>query len=165
MKYKSTRGTATHKTFEEVLFAGYAEDGGLYVPTSIPKIDANTLKAWREKNPSYPEIVSEVIKYFISEDEIPLVDQKECVTKAYSKFSIPEILRLKNLRQYGNVQVAELFHGRTASFKDYALSLVGQLIEYFTRIRQQRTIILVNKAQTDKTYFRIQFEVEFFKRA
>jgi threonine synthase len=41
MKYKSTRGGGGEYTFEEALFAGYAPDGGLFVPVSLPCITAN----------------------------------------------------------------------------------------------------------------------------
>lgn len=72
MKYKSTRGDVTGQTFEEALFTGYAADGGLILPETIPKIDAKELKSWAKL--SYVELAKKIVPLFVGEDEIPTSD-------------------------------------------------------------------------------------------
>ena len=128
MKYISSRGAETGLSFEQVLFSGYAKDGGLYFPETIPKIDLETLKTW--KNLKYPEIVRNVMQMYIGEDELPTEDLTRLLENAFSKFESLEepipISRLKN-----GLNIAELYHGPTLAFKDLALGVVGQLYEYF----------------------------------
>ena len=69
MKYLSTRGGVTGLTFEEALLSGYAADGGILLPESIPKLSPSELQAW--SNLTYPQLVFEITSRFISEDEIP----------------------------------------------------------------------------------------------
>ena len=98
MKYISSRGAETGLSFEQVLFSGYAKDGGLYFPETIPKIDIETLKTW--KNLKYPEIVRNVMQMYIGEDEVPTEDLKRLLENAFSKFESSEepipISRLKS---------------------------------------------------------------------
>lgn len=72
MKYKSTRGDVTGRTFEEALFTGYAADGGLILPETIPKIDAKELTSWAKL--SYVEQAKKIIPLYVDEDEIPSSD-------------------------------------------------------------------------------------------
>lgn len=72
MKYKSTRGDVTGQTFEEALFTGYAADGGLILPETIPKIDAKELTSWAKL--SYVELAKKIISLYVDEDEIPSSD-------------------------------------------------------------------------------------------
>ena len=133
MKYISSRGAETGLSFEKVLFSGYARDGGLYFPETIPKIDLETLKSW--KNLKYPEIVRNVMQMYIGEDEIPTEDLKRLLENAFSKFkSLDEPIPISRLRN--GLNIAELYHGPTLAFKDLALGVVGQLYEYFLGNRQ-----------------------------
>ena len=65
MKYISTRGQGTSLSFSDILFEGYAADGGLYVPAQFPKVDAHTLQTWRGL--SYASLAFEVIRLFAEE--------------------------------------------------------------------------------------------------
>ena len=128
MKYISSRGEETGLSFEQVLFSGYAKDGGLYFPETIPQIGLETLKSW--KNLSYPEIVRNVMQLYIGENEIPTEDLTRLLENAFSKFkSLDEPITISNLKD--NLNIAELYHGPTLAFKDLALGVVGQLYEYF----------------------------------
>ena len=69
MKYRSTRGGVSGCSFEQALFSGYSEDGGLFVPEFIPTVSSDTLQAWSKL--SYKELAGEVVHLFISEEEIP----------------------------------------------------------------------------------------------
>ena len=72
MKYKSTRGQVKGLTFEEVLLSGYATDGGLFVPESVPTLNLHELKTWSTL--SYQDLLLQIIPYFISAEEIPFDD-------------------------------------------------------------------------------------------
>ncbi|XP_052229090.1 threonine synthase-like 2 isoform X3 [Dreissena polymorpha] len=72
MKYSSTRGGVSDVTFEEALFTGYAADGGILLPVSIPTVNKATLEKWREL--SFQDLATEIVSLFISETEIPKED-------------------------------------------------------------------------------------------
>ena len=63
MKYLSTRGHADRKQFCDILLEGLAPDGGLYLPTSYPKIDDATLTKWRGL--SYAQLAGEILALYI----------------------------------------------------------------------------------------------------
>ena len=44
MLFRSTRGQDCHKTFEEILLAGLASDGGLFIPEKWPQVDLKAIK-------------------------------------------------------------------------------------------------------------------------
>jgi len=140
MKYISSRGGEKDLTFQQVLFAGYAPDGGLYFPERIPKLEAGQLESW--KSLSYPDIVKKIMKMFISQDEIPVEDLHRIVDDAFQRFENPdqpiEIARLKN-----GLNIAELFHGPTLAFKDLALCVVGRLYNYFLAKKGEHTTVLI----------------------
>ena len=81
MKYISTRGDKTERGFSEILLEGLAPDGGLYLPTSYPKIDDATLTAWRAV--SYAELAGEILSLYI--DDIPQADIKALAAKTSTK--------------------------------------------------------------------------------
>ncbi|KAJ6643306.1 Threonine synthase-like 2 [Pseudolycoriella hygida] len=145
MKYLSTRGGITPVNYEQTLFSGYAPDGGLYVPESIPKLDSCTINEWKQSKQSYTQVVERIARMFIAEDEIPNQDLAEAVDRAYEKFNIVDKIGFKNLNSAKGKPfvLAQLYHGQTGSFKDYAMCLVGQLLEYFSRQRNTKTVILV----------------------
>ena len=66
-------------------FIGYARDGGLYFPESIPTITRDDMEKWSKL--SYPELVRKILPLFISEDEMPRADLNEIVDSAFKKFS------------------------------------------------------------------------------
>ena len=63
MRYISTRGAAPALAFDEVLLAGLARDGGLYVPEAWPTLSAATIAGLAGK--SYPQVVAEVTYPFV----------------------------------------------------------------------------------------------------
>ena len=58
MKYVSTRGGVCGVSFQEALLSGYAPDGGLYVPESLPKLSSSELQSWAGL--SYPQVVEKL---------------------------------------------------------------------------------------------------------
>ncbi|MGO1120238.1 threonine synthase [Rhodovibrionaceae bacterium A322] len=137
MKYVSTRGNAPVLSFDEVLLAGLARDGGLYLPESWPQFSADDLRALRGL--PYPELAARVMKPFIAgsclEDRFDLV-----VAEAYSTFEHSAVVPLKQLDS--NLWLLELFHGPTLAFKDVALQLLGCLFEEVLKERNERITIV-----------------------
>ncbi len=71
MKYISTRGDSTRRSFSEILLEGLAPDGGLYLPESYPQVGGEKLQAlrltWQEKG--YAALAFEILSLYI--DDIP----------------------------------------------------------------------------------------------
>jgi len=119
--YKSTRNADKTVTASQAILKGLAEDGGLFVPTELPKLDVtmNELKTM-----SYQETAYVVMKQFLTdftEEEL-----KHCINSAYdSKFDTEVIAPLVKV---GDTYHLELFHGATIAFKDMALSILPHLL-------------------------------------
>ncbi|KAK4318302.1 hypothetical protein Pmani_010712 [Petrolisthes manimaculis] len=139
MKYCSSRGLESGLSFRDVLFAGYAKDGGLYVPEEFPKLTLDELKSMAHT--SYPGLVFEMARKFISEQEISSVQLKDLIDNNIKKFTTPEVVEIKQLN--GELNIVELFHGPTLAFKDLALSVVGGLLNFYLKENQQNITILV----------------------
>ena len=143
MKYISTRGDAPTLNFEEVLLAGLASDGGLYLPTELPSFSEAQLTAMRSM--SYPELAFEIMLPFV-EDSIPRDDFKAIVDDCYSVFRHDAVAPLVQLAP--NQWVLELFHGPTLAFKDFALQLLGRLLDYVLE-RQHRKVVIMGATSGD----------------
>ena len=119
--YKSTRSENETVTASQAILKGLASDGGLFVPTAIPKLGA-TIEELSKM--SYQEVAYTVMKEFLTdftEEEL-----KHCITSAYdSKFDTEEIAPLVKAN---GAYYLELFHGATIAFKDMALSILPYLL-------------------------------------
>ncbi len=137
IRYESTRGSAPILNFEEVLLAGLAADGGLYLPTYLPQFSVNHLRKMREMN--YTDLAFEIIAPFVG-DSIPSYDLHGLIAASYSEFRDAEIAPLVTLEK--NHHVLELFHGPTLAFKDFALQLLGRLLDYVLKRRGEKAVIM-----------------------
>ncbi|HUA54127.1 MAG TPA: threonine synthase [Candidatus Sulfotelmatobacter sp.] len=137
VRYVSTRGGGTPLGFDEVLLAGLARDGGLYVPDAWPSV---TEAAWRDlRGAGYAEIAARVMAPFVGPAIAP-ADLERLVAESYAGFRHPAVAPLKQIG--ANDWLMELFHGPTLAFKDYALQLVGRLFDHVLQRRGQRIAIL-----------------------
>lgn len=136
MRYISTRGQAQKLAFSDVLLAGMASDGGLYVPETWPVLSAAALRDLRGK--SYQEIALAVMMPFVG-DCLSRDELAGAIARAYAGFRHQEIAPL--VQMSGNLWLMELFHGPTLAFKDVALQLLGQLFELVLQKRGQRITI------------------------
>ncbi|MGY0708814.1 threonine synthase [Azospirillum argentinense] len=137
MKYVSTRGQAPVLGFEEVLLAGLARDGGLYVPESWPQFSADEIRAMRGL--PYSEIAVRVMLPFLG-GAIAEDDFRTIVKDAYASFDHAAVVPLVQLDQ--RTWVMELFHGPTLAFKDVALQLLGRLFDHVLAKRGERVTIV-----------------------
>ncbi|UCH73764.1 MAG: threonine synthase [Rhodospirillales bacterium] len=137
MRYISTRGEAPILEFDEVLLAGLAADGGLYVPESWPRFDADDFRALRGL--SYAETATRVMAPFIGgRIEQPVFER--LVRDAYDSFDHPAVTPLRQLD--ANLWLLELFHGPTLAFKDLALQFLGRLFDHVLTRRGERVTIV-----------------------
>lgn len=126
MQYLSTRGGITPISFTQAVLMGLAEDGGLLLPRTIPKIGSETLTTWQGLG--YPELAFEVMSRFV--DDIPSAALKDIINRSYATFSVEEVTPLSH---QGDLHILELFHGPTLAFKDVALQFLGNLFEYLLK--------------------------------
>ena len=138
MRYVSTRGHAAPLGFVEVMLAGLARDGGLYVPEHWPAIGSETIAGFAGR--PYAEVAVEVMQPFIG-DGIAEADLSRMAQEAYGSFRHPAVTPLIQLRP--SLFVLELFHGPTLAFKDLAMQLVARLMDHVLRERGERTTIVV----------------------
>lgn len=145
MKYHSTRDKSKSLTGGEAIIKGISEDGGLFVPESIPKLPGieNMLEM------SYQEIAQIILGMYLTDftsDEI-----KEAVEQAYdSKFESDEIVPLVIK---GEAVFLELFHGPTFAFKDMALSILPYLLKTALKkngIKDEIVILVATSGDTGK---------------
>jgi threonine synthase len=137
VKYVSTRGEAPELGFEDVLLAGLARDGGLYVPAVWPRIDAKELEALRGK--PYEDVAFRVISPFVA-GAIDQATLSRMITEAYGNFGHPAVAPLTQLDD--NQWLLELFHGPTLAFKDVAMQLLSRLMDWSLARRKQRAAIV-----------------------
>jgi len=138
MRYVSTRGLAPSLDFVEVMLAGLARDGGLYVPEAWPRLAAADIAAFAGK--PYAEVAAEVIRPFAGA-AMPHADLLRLARAAYGTFRHPAVVPLAQID--ANLFVAELFHGPTLAFKDLAMQLVARMMDDVLRARGERTTIVV----------------------
>jgi threonine synthase len=137
-QYISTRGEAPALGFCDVMLAGLARDGGLYVPEIWPKLAPETLSALFGR--PYWEVAVEVVRPFVA-GEISDADLGRMANEAYATFRHPAVVPLDQVGP--NQFVLELFHGPTLAFKDVAMQLISRLMDHVLAQRKQRTTIVV----------------------
>ncbi len=137
MKYKSTRGGCSDQSFEQVLLTGLAPDGGLYVPAELPQLSEQEIASWKDLN--YSDLALKIIAPFIG-DEIPEDALREIIESSYAEFDHPEVAPLSILAE--GEYMLELYHGPTLAFKDFALQVLGRLLDYVLVKNDQRVVIL-----------------------
>jgi len=135
MQYLSTRGGVPPQSFTQAVMMGLAEDGGLLLPRTIPRIGSDTLTSWQDL--SYQELTFEIMSRFI--DDIPSNSLKDIINRSYATFSSEEVTPLIH---HGDFHILELFHGPTLAFKDIALQFLGNLFEYLLEKNDSRLNIL-----------------------
>ena len=139
VRYISTRGSAPELGFSEVLLAGLATDGGLYVPQRWPELPALV------PGSTYAQRAAQILTEFIGDDIAPQVLIELC-RQAYATFAHPAVVPLVQIDD--GYFVHELFHGPTLAFKDVALQLVGRLFDHVLA-QQNRRVTIVGATSGD----------------
>ena len=137
MRYISTRGTAPVLTFGEAMMTGLARDGGLYVPEVVPALSHAEIAAMAGL--PYEDIAFRVMRPFLG-DTFGDDEFRELITKAYAGFG--HAARAPLVQLGANHFLLELFHGPTLAFKDFAMQLIGQMMQAALAKTGQRITIV-----------------------
>ena len=135
MNYVSTRGKAPVLGFDDVLLAGLARDGGLYVPEAWPTFSADDMRDFGRL--SYPELAVRVMAPFMG---ARAGDLEEIVADAYRDFGPGDVAPLVEIGP--GEWLLELFHGPTLAFKDHALQFLGPLFDRVLGDRGERITVI-----------------------
>lgn len=133
MNFYSTNSPQIQVPFKDAVFNSLPQDGGLYMPVSIPKLsDAfiNNLDKY-----TLPEIAFEVAKNILA-GSIPEKDLKAIIDDAIN-FDAP-VVKLEE-----DVYVLELFHGPSLAFKDFGARFMSRVMSYFLRDGEKMLDVLV----------------------
>ncbi len=136
IKYSSTRGGDDSLSYEKVLLAGLARDGGLFMPEKWPSFSHSDLKKMKEL--SYSKLASKILKPFIQ----PFLEENDISNicqATYASFG-DDVAPLKELKK--NTYILELFHGPTLAFKDYAMQFLSRAFNIALEKKGKRAVIL-----------------------
>ena len=149
MHYISTRhgsqGEPAPLGFEDIMLAGLARDGGLYLPAEWPQFSKAEIESL--KGLDYNELAFRIMRPFVG-DTFDEATFRRLIGEAYASFETPEVAPLKPLGDSG-LHLMELFHGPTLAFKDVALQLLGRMLDHtLTRRSQHATIVGATSGDT-----------------
>lgn len=142
--YQSTRGSKYIKTSAQAIIQGIAEDRGLYVPNEIPALPVPIEELVGKP---YKEVAFRVLRAFFedyTEEEL-----RTCIDGAYDgKFEAKEIVPVV---RGGDAWFLELYHGRTAAFKDMALSILPYLLTTAMKMEKENRKVCILTATSGDT--------------
>ena len=141
MLYKSSRGGGAAVSFAEAIGSGYAADGGLYVPETLPAISAADLEAWGRLD--FTSVAVEVLWPFVA-GELSREELRSLLAGCYENFLVEDRVRVVGgFEGAERLAVAELFHGPTFCFKDLGLQVLVRFLSHFARRAGARKTLLV----------------------
>ncbi len=142
--YTSTRNRQETATASQAILKGLADNGGLFVPDSIPALDVDfgTLAQMSYQEVAY-EVMSRMLTDF-TEEEL-----KHCINSAYDKKFDTE--KIAPLVKKAGAWYLELFHGSTIAFKDMALSILPYLLVTSARKNHVENEIVILTATSGDT--------------
>ena len=137
MKYISTRNGSKEFNFTEVFIKGLADDGGLFIPKTIPAISEQDLLRLSKLN--YKDLAKEIIFLFCGET-IRKDELSNIVEKSYSKFNEKNVVKITDI---GENKILELYHGPTLAFKDIAMQFIGHLYDHHLKNLKKKINVVV----------------------
>ena len=139
MKYVSTREGKTGVPASQAIVRGLAPDGGLYVPTELPSIDAAFLRELCGMD--YRSRAVAVLGLFL--EEFSEAELRKIAAASYAgNFDAAAVAPMRHLD--GNTSVLELWHGPTSAFKDMALQIMPRLLTASLRKNgEERTVSIL----------------------
>ena len=137
MKYISTRNGSKEFNFTEVFIKGLADDGGLFIPKTTPKLSEQELEGLSKFN--YKDLAKEIIFLFCGET-IRKDELSNIVEKSYSKFNEKNVVKITDI---GENKILELYHGPTLAFKDIAMQFIGHLYDHHLKNLKKKINVIV----------------------
>ena len=140
MKYISTRTLNSEKIESaQAIKQGLADDGGLFVPDSMPELSEADIKALCNK--SYPERAAYVLSQFLTDYTYEEL-LSDCLEAYSEKSFVGGAAPLVNI--HDNLYSLELWHGPTAAFKDMALQIMPRLLSRaLKKTGEERTALIL----------------------
>jgi threonine synthase len=139
--FVSTKGGVAPVDFEQAVIQGYAADGGLFVPETIPRVSPQRLRRWASL--SFQELAFEILRLFVASSVVSDDQLKKLLHESFSTFDHPDIIPVVPLGKEDRLYVMELFHGPTLSFKDVAMGFLINSLDFFLRRSDTRLALLV----------------------
>ncbi len=124
MYYQSTRDSSLKVTSAQAIAQGISSDGGLFIPSEIPQISMDELKALADMN--YAERANVIFGKFLTDftpEEINYCTSHAYSTKNFETANIAELTQA-----FDDANILELWHGPTCAFKDMALQILPYLL-------------------------------------
>jgi threonine synthase len=140
-QYISTRGGVAPVDFETAVLQGYAEDGGLFVPETIPRISEERLQKWSTL--SFVDLAFEIISLFIDQTILSPDELRHLLTDGFDRFEHPDVTPVVPLETKPNTYILELFRGPTLSFKDMAMGFLVNTVDFFLKRRNDWASLVV----------------------
>ncbi|MDX2258432.1 MAG: threonine synthase [Hyphomicrobiaceae bacterium] len=137
MHYISTRGEAPRLGFADVLLAGLARDGGLYVPEAWPRLAPEEIAELAGR--PFDQVATRIVAPFAAPD-ISEAALARMAREAYEGFGHRATTPLVQIAP--ELFVLELFHGPTLAFKDVAMQLLARMMDYVLAERDERVTIV-----------------------
>lgn len=128
MRYISTRGGIKPIGFSDAVMMGLADDGGLLLPETLPRVNMTMISRWN--NLSYQYLAHEIFSLFI--DDLPETVLEDLIDTSYARFRHAQVTPIT---PRGGLYILELFHGPTLAFKDVALQFLGNVFDFILRER------------------------------
>ncbi len=147
MNYISTRGWGAKKTAKKVIIQGLAEDGGLYVPASFPRLPISPSSVHKESI-SYSSQATLILKSFLTDFSEPELNSA-CQEAYGDKFDHEAVVPIKILDK--ETAVLELWHGPTLAFKDLALQLMPRLLSLALKEEEEKYELVILVATSGDT--------------
>ena len=134
MLFHSTRGKDSNKDFASILMQGLADDGGLFMPDSWPRVDLDEIKS----KTSFIEIAKCIVPLFTS-SSFSFDETISIVESTWHDFEHQDLIGIK---EFDSVSILELFHGPTAAFKDFGLQLAAAFFNKVLESENKTAIVL-----------------------
>lgn len=125
-------------TFKEALFMGQAPDNGLFMPNRLPELYKEEILSLKDR--PYYEVAFEILKKYLK-DDVSDEKLKEICEDAYT-FSVP----IEKIT--GDIYLARMDQGPTASFKDFAAQVMSRLMEELKEENQEITVLVATSGDT-----------------
>eukprot|EP00962_Isochrysis_galbana_P018222 scaffold5250_cov102-Isochrysis_galbana.AAC.2 len=141
-------------TFSEAVLLGWAPNGGMFWPESVPHLDPATLREWAAL--PYASLCAELLKLFISGDkEMTASDIDSICHGTFERFGSASTVEVRPLSVPSaagrsssggfddGYHVCELWHGPTLAFKDLGMAVLARTLGHLLRKRGERLTLLV----------------------
>jgi threonine synthase len=137
----STRGGVAPVDFETAVLQGFAADGGLFVPETIPRIPEERLQKWSKL--SFVDLAFEILSLYIEPTILSADELRRLLADSYDRFEHPEVVPVVPLESKPNTYILELFHGPTLSFKDVAMGFLVNTVDIFLKRKNDWASLVV----------------------